>query len=633
MINHYDMIINSSKSNEDTNHCRRYPSSSLSNYDESTSCASTSSIFASSLNSVLFYNSQERYNNNNNYNKNNPEGIGNTGKRFESMNEYNYNMLHKINKRYKYWNEERIYYEKSKSFSDSIYTKESLCQKKQKKNNYINMYNEPFMNIHNSLSNDYNDIMKSTIKNDHDRKIRKNIKRQFYKFIKKVYKNILSQNRRNKLILNNIVQDNKWIINLENFVCFIPSFQRGFKLSLYLNKLIIYDYNKINICNNISPFRLFIKNNASKKYLQLCNKILNIYEYLYIRKILLKGNGKGKRKIILENLKNQIYNNQFYLIAYENMKNINFHIDLKNTRFTIHNKTTMDLINFSVELWNSFYSYLYVYTILPEVSSSSFCYLNSCINVDNFQKGLLLYNNILRNYISMCKNGKNENVPYLHRKGYSLDDTHINNDKNKKNNNNNNNNILIRDDNNYDNHNDIDNNIIKKEDSKTCSILKHHRNNTQTEYDKYEESDCCDNSYNKKSLIILDNNTTSKFSNNEQTNFSNIENEKKENDKLEDMVGNSNTLDYYVDKLFYYKNKINYKYLIINKFEFHTAGINISLKELNDKNYYFLAFVNNNLLFFLYFYSKYKTILDYVSNENVFNLTTNYIYPIEKVKF
>lgn len=33
-----------------------------------------------------------------------------------------------------------------------------------------------------------------------------------------------------------------------------------------------------------------------KKYLQLCNKILNIYEYLYIRKILLKGNGKGKRK-------------------------------------------------------------------------------------------------------------------------------------------------------------------------------------------------------------------------------------------------------------------------------------------------------------------------------------------------
>lgn len=166
MINHYDMIINSSKSNEDTNHCRRYPSSSLSNYDESTSCASTSSIFASSLNSVLFYNSQERYNNNNNYNKNNPEGIGNTGKRYESMNEYNYNMLHKINKRYKYWNEERIYYEKSKSFSDSIYTKESLCQKKQKKNNYINMYNEPFMNIHNSLSNDYNDIMKSTIKND-----------------------------------------------------------------------------------------------------------------------------------------------------------------------------------------------------------------------------------------------------------------------------------------------------------------------------------------------------------------------------------------------------------------------------------------------------------------------------------
>ncbi|ANQ08712.1 Uncharacterized protein PCOAH_00029380 [Plasmodium coatneyi] len=467
----------------------------------------------------------------------------------------------------------------SNSFSDSIYTKHSTSLRKQ-----VDMFNDEngkSMSFHNFWTHSGHETDKHA---QYERRIKKKkVKNKFYNYIRKIYNNMTSKQKKKKLILDNIVENNKWSVSVENLIFYLPQFKKGFKFYLYLNKFIIYDYNQIKICNNISQFRLFLGNNAERKYLQLCNKIMRTFNHLHLNKDLLKGN--LRRKIVLKKLNQEIYNNQLYIIANEGINNIDFILDVKNTRLTLHNQTIMDLVNYFTELSISIFSFLYVYTIYPEVSFFAVSYLSSCMNVDNFQKGLLLYNNLLKNYIGTCKRGKPQN-------GSLMSISSCNNS------NNNNRNASFASGNNM-----VDLERSPIEQSNSCEDPNRSDNNSVNSLDRLEKANPSGKA-----------NATHKRRQNGSEHASDISN-----------------INILMEKMISHKNKINYKYLIMNKFEYQTKAHN-SLKELHDKNYYFLAFVSNNLLFFLYFYTKYRTVLNFVSTEDVFNLRPNYVYPIRRIK-
>ncbi|EUD68346.1 hypothetical protein C922_01366 [Plasmodium inui San Antonio 1] len=495
----------------------------------------------------------------------------------------------------------RRHWRESNSFSDSIYTKHSTSIRQQV--HQFNDENGRTVSFHNFWSRTANDL------DDHaenERRMKKKkVKNKFYNYIKKIYNNMKSKQKKKKLILNNIVENNKWSVSLENMIFYLPQFRKGFKFSLYLNKFIIYDYNQIKICSNISQFRLFLGSSAERRYLQLCNKIIRTFSHLHLNRDLLKGN--LRRKIVLQKVKHEIYNNQVYVIANEGVKNIDVVLDVKNTRLTLHNRTTMDLVNYFTELSISTFSFLYVYSLYPEVSFSNVSLLTSCMNVDNFQKGLLLYNNLLKNYIATCKSGTPQNGSIMTISS-----------RNNSNNRNNNNasftsacnmvdleRSLFDQSHSYDNPNQSDdnslNNLDREEKAKRSGKANITHERQQDKSEQTEHNDFTRACYAKKSTDGSEHGSD---------------------------VSNINML---MEKMICHKNKINYKYLIMNKFEYQTKAHN-SLKELHDKNYYFLAFVSNNLLFFLYFYTKYKTVLNFVSTEDIFTLRLNYVYPIRRIK-
>ncbi|ETB62439.1 hypothetical protein YYC_01011 [Plasmodium yoelii 17X] len=492
------------------------------------------------------------------------------------------------------------YNRKSGNFSDSmckmnsISIKHKMLKKMNEGSNQSSRSNiiEHFQNVTNSgrhyLKPHFN-----------KKKYIKKKKKILNNYIKKVY-NKLTENNENNLIFYEIIQNNKWVINLENVFFSLPSFSKGFKLSLYINKLIIYDYNQINICNNIFQYRLFIKNEAEKEYLKLCDKILSIYNYLYKNDNTFKDN--LNRNNYLQIIEKEIYNNQLYIIANENYKSANLNINVKNTRFTLHNKTIMNLINYFTEMISSIFSFLYVYIIYPEVYISDLIEIASGINVDNFQKGLLLYNNLLRNYINVSKNKHLEN----NNKFDLFYMNSINND-------------------NIDAHSsDISQNALnglcQKKDSNNYL-----QNKSQTN----EENQFIEN--NLDNIFIEESKSRNKTNNyDNHCSSSNKKEIRKLSGKDSDMKSPS-TINWLSKFLFAYKNKINYKNLFINKYDYQINN-NKWLKELSDKNYYLLAFINSNLIFFLYFYSKYKTVLNYSSNDGTFINECNYTYPIKKIE-
>ncbi|GAB66843.1 hypothetical protein PCYB_101930, partial [Plasmodium cynomolgi strain B] len=496
----------------------------------------------------------------------------------------------------------------SNSFSDSIYTKHSTSLRQQV--DQFNDENGKTVSFHNFWTPSRHNV------DDHvenERRIKKKkLKNKFYNYIKKIYNNMTSKQKKKKLILNNIVENNKWSVSVENLIFYLPQFKKGFKFYLYLNKFIIYDYNQIKICNNISQFRLFLGSNAERRYLQLCNKIMRTFSHLHLNRDLFKGN--LRRKIVLQKLKHEIYNNQVYVIANEGINNIDFVLDVKNTRLTLHNQTTMDLVNYFTELCISTFSFLYVYSVYPEVSFSTVSHLTSCMNVDNFQKGLLLYNNLLKNYIGTCKSGKPQN-------GSLMSISSRNNSSRSSSNNDNNNNNANVSFASACNMVDLERPLF--EQAHSCEDPNRSDNNSVNSLDRAEKA--------KRSgkANVTHERRQKRSEQTEHNNFTRARYAKKSIDGSEHASDISN-INMLMEKMISYKNKINYKYLIMNKFEYQTKAHN-SLKELHDKNYYFLAFVSNNLLFFLYFYTKYKTVLNFVSTEDVFSLRPNYIYPIRRI--
>ncbi|SBT36158.1 hypothetical protein, conserved [Plasmodium ovale wallikeri] len=565
------------------------PSSTIVSSDDTSSAGVSSENVSFSMNSLLSYNSKLGYSKS--------DVLLTRGKKNRR-----YSTIHELpNRMYRHRLSDNAYVIRKNgkreiaSFSDSMYTKNSSSLRCVG----YEVENEKSVCSENSPPSKGNLPVDKCIKKERDIKKRK-IKMRFFHYVKKLYKDISSKNKRSKLVLNNIIEKNKWCLDVDNMVFFLPMFNKGFRFSLYIYKIIIYDYGKINICNNISKYRLFIKNNVPKSYVQLCNKIQSTFYYLNMNSKIAMGN--IKRKINLDILRLEIYNDQFYMIANENGKHVDFSINVKNTRFILHNKSVMNLINYFTELTNSFFSFLYVYSLFPDIpppeaflmdsSHTDASHLNSCINVENFKKGLLLYNSLLNNYIGMCKSGRSVTGDKMGRTTRS-----------------------------------------SKKKKKT-SLANKYSLVQPTELFS-EESECCgDRVYVEK----ISSNDTYERADSESILLSECESSalspicRKIKKRECDISSEASTMNCLVEKLFFHKRNINYKYLIMNKYEYHTRD-KIPLRELNDRSYYFLAFINNNLMFFLYFYTRYKTVLNYASREYVFSLRNNYTYPVKNVKF